>query len=97
MQFGEKEEDCFIQNVKTGDRVQLHQRGMGSYVMDVNFVGGAHTEITVDSGAEESVCPPWWGKEFGLEEAGVWMNLTGAGGPPIEHLGQRHVLVESGF
>ena len=27
-------------------------------------------EITVDSAAEESVCPHAWGKQFGLREVG---------------------------
>ena len=97
VQFGECDKDCFIQNVKTGDKVKLRQNGRGSYVLDVNFVGGARAEITVDSGAEESVCPPWWGREFGLSREGGWMNLSGAGGQNIEHYGQRCVRVESGF
>eukprot|EP00973_Karenia_brevis_P009006 1219967-Karenia_brevis.AAC.1 len=29
------------------------------------FVGGGKTEVTVDSGAEESVCPWEWGQQFG--------------------------------
>eukprot|EP00973_Karenia_brevis_P038942 5376048-Karenia_brevis.AAC.1 len=35
--------------------------GRGSYVLKVDFAGGGPTEITVDSGAEESVCPWEWG------------------------------------
>eukprot|EP00973_Karenia_brevis_P088142 12221346-Karenia_brevis.AAC.1 len=34
-------------------------------MMRVNFVGGGETEVTVDSGAEESVCPWDWGQQFG--------------------------------
>ena len=38
--------------------------GRGAYVMEVSFVGGGKTSITVDSGAEESVCPRGWGHEL---------------------------------
>ena len=34
----------------------------GSYLMAVKFVGGGETEVTVDSAAEESVCPRIGGK-----------------------------------
>ena len=38
--------------------------------MDVEFVGGEKTVITVDSGAEESVCPWEWGETlFGTTAA----------------------------
>ena len=39
----------------------LRANGKGSCLMDVQFVGGEKTEIAVDSGAEESVCPWRWG------------------------------------
>eukprot|EP00973_Karenia_brevis_P037718 5204192-Karenia_brevis.AAC.1 len=38
-------------------------------MMRVNFVGGGATEVTVDSGAEESVCPWGWGQQFGCRVA----------------------------
>ena len=37
--------------------------------MDVNFPGGNFTEVTVDSGAEESVRPCNWREQFGLHKA----------------------------
>eukprot|EP00973_Karenia_brevis_P093484 12417513-Karenia_brevis.AAC.1 len=46
--LGPGKEDNFILNSQTGDKV--------------NFVGGGPTEITVDSGAEESVCLWEWGE-----------------------------------
>ena len=39
----------------------LQSNGKGSYLMQVKFVGGEKTEIIVDSGAEEHVCPWEWG------------------------------------
>ncbi len=39
--------------------------------MDVSFgVGGEWTEITIDSAAEESVCPQARGKQFWMGEVG---------------------------
>ena len=66
-------------------------------MMDVNFVGGGRTEITVDSGAEESVCPWGWGKQFGCRRSGEEMNLRNASGGLIPHWGSRDVLVKSLF
>jgi hypothetical protein len=83
----------------------MRKRG-GSYVMDVGFVekvaGGwvsrGVAEITVDSGAEDSVCPPGWGEWFGMVKAARKMNLVGAGGGSIEHYGSRRVrFTDQGF
>ena len=66
--------------------------------MVVNFKGGKREEITVDSGAEESVCPKEWGsKEFGLKKAGSSLALRSANGTVIEHYGERDVWVTSPF
>ena len=65
----------------------------GSYVLNVEFVkkteaGGLEAvgkeTITVDSGAEESVCPLGWGETFGLEpvKPGKEMKMISAGGAP---------------
>ena len=59
--FGPGEKDNFIENRESGSKVMLRRNGRGSYLMDVNFSGGDSTSITVDSGAEESVCPWEWG------------------------------------
>ena len=49
--------------------------------------GGKHETvgsevITIDSGAEESVCPLSWGEDFGLRQVqpGQEMNMFNAGG-----------------
>ena len=75
----------------------LKPNGKGSYLMEVSFVGGGSTQITVDSGAEESVCPWEWGSQFGLRPADQWMAFRNASGGLIEHYGTREVLVESPF
>ena len=65
--------------------------------MDVNFVGGEKTEITVDSGAEENVCPWDWGRQFGMRPAEKYLNFRNASGGWIEHFGSRDVVVGSSF
>ena len=104
VQFGSEEDECFIKNKKSGKKVMLRRKG-GSYVMDVEFVqeveGSMKTicvaEITVNSGAEESVCPVGWGAEFGTRVAEEWqkMRLVNAGGGVIPHVGSRRVTFKS--
>ena len=65
--------------------------------MDVQFIGGEKTEITVDSGAEESVCPWKWGEQFGVEPPDRPMLFKNASGGVIEHYGKREVKVTSPF
>ena len=97
VQFGKKDEDNFILNVQTGDKLFMKPNGKGSYVMQVRFRNGDRTEITVDSGAEESVCPWDWGLQYGTQVSDSWMNFRDASGNPIEHYGKRDVLVTSLF
>eukprot|EP00973_Karenia_brevis_P040719 5635425-Karenia_brevis.AAC.1 len=63
----------------------------------VNFVGGGPTEITVDSGAGESVCPWEWGEHFGCRNSQVPLRLRAAHGKLIPHWGSRRVQVVSTF
>ena len=67
--------------------------------MVVKFAGkgGKPTQITVDSGAEENVCPKEWGQKFGIRDPEQWMKFRGASGKWIEHFGHRDVQVESPF
>jgi hypothetical protein len=72
--------------------------GRGSVVMDVQCVGGEKTTITVDSGAEENVCPWEWGENvFGTREASTWMQFRSADGGDIPHYGARDAKVVSTF
>ena len=75
----------------------LKSNGKGSYLMEVNFVGGDKTWITVDSGAEENVCPYEWGSQFEMKDADHWMAFRDASGRTIPHYGKREVLVVSPF
>ena len=95
--FGPEAKDNYIENSVTGDRIALVRKGVGSYVMKVQFLEGCDTEIVVDSGAEENVCPRWWGQKFGLFKPQKWLNLVNASGSRIEHFGSRIVKVISPF
>ena len=63
--------------------------------MDVHFSTGAPAEITVDSAAEDSVCPHDWGSQYGLQDASEWMHFVNASGGKINRDGQREVLVSA--
>ena len=95
--FGPDDQDNYIINKETGSKMMLKPNGKGSYLMEVQFVGGEKTEITVDSGAEENVCPWEWGSQFDTKEADRWMNFRNASGGRIEHWGKRDVFVTSPF
>jgi len=96
--FGPQPEDCYIMNKQSGDKMLLKSNGKGSFLMDVCFVGGERTSITVDSGAEENVCPWEWGHAlFGMREADRWMTFRNASGGEMLHYGSRDVLVTSPF
>jgi hypothetical protein len=95
--FGPGEDDNYILNKESGNKMPLKLNGKGSYLMQVRFVGGRKTEITVDSGAEENVCPWEWGKQFKMVDADNWMHFRDASGGTIPHHGRRDVLVESPF
>ena len=97
VRFGPGKEGNYIRSLKTGDKVILRPNGKGSYKFDVKFPSGDKTAITVDSGAEESVCPMDWGEEFGLLKPDRRLYLINASGSRITHYGQRQVKVEALF
>lgn len=98
IQFGDEPEDCFIKNKKSGRKIFMRKK-KGSYVLDVEFVlkkdgetiSLGKGEITVDSAAEESVCPHDWGGAFPLTEPKRKMNFKTASGQEMEHYGERTV------
>ena len=87
----------FIVNKDNGDKMKLRPNGRGSHLIDVSFVGGGKTEITVDSGAEENVCPWDWGSQFKTVPVEKRMSFRNASGGYIDHYGQRDVHVVSPF
>ena len=75
----------------------LRPNGHGSYILDVNLVGGGRGEIIVDSGAEESVCPKAWAQKFGTTNSFRKMIFRGANGNVINHYGERKIEFISPF
>eukprot|EP00973_Karenia_brevis_P060974 8478715-Karenia_brevis.AAC.1 len=71
----------------------LFPNGRGSYVMRVNFVERGATEVTVDSGAEESVCPWEWGQQFGCKVAEESLKLKNASGNFIPTGGAERLML----
>ncbi len=57
-------------------------------------VGGG--EITVDSAAEESVCPREWCKQYPLKEPAKWLNFTTASGGYMQHYGEKQATFRAG-
>ena len=94
--FGPSVNDNFIENLATKRKFPLVSNGKGSYLLNVDFEGGKQTSITIDSGAEDSVCPKEWGAEFGLAE-GRKILFRDASGNSIPHYGQRRVKVLAPF
>jgi hypothetical protein len=100
VQFGDDAAECFIKNKASNKKIPLRKK-KGSYVMDVEFVIRTNGElvslgkgeITVDSAAEESVCPKDWGGAFGLKTAKKDMNFKTASGQQMEHYGERSVTM----
>ena len=95
--FGPGESDNFIENKKLNSKVGLIPTQKGSYLLKVSFVDGRETEIVVDSGAEENVCPWEWGEMFRGNEGVRKMKFRRASGGGIEHYGERDVYVVSPF
>ena len=96
VQFGPTEGDCFISNPKSGKKMPLKFDGKGSWVMEVELEGDRHW-ITVDSGAQESVCPKDWGVTFPIvtpdTSKGEVKKFITANGAEMNHYGQRTVRV----
>ena len=62
-----------------------------------DFIGGGKTVMTVDSGAEENVCPWEWGDHFPTVEADKYLSFRNASGGVIDHYGQRNIKVCTPF
>ena len=95
--FGPKNGVNYVINAETKKKVHLRPNGKGSYLLDAKFKGGEDISVVVDSGAEENVCPYWWGEQFGISEPKAWLNFSGANGAKIPHYGKRAIVMESTF
>ena len=50
--------------------------------------------ITLDSAADESVCPQGWAQQFGMEPSRKNLKLVNASGGAITHFGARQVAFQ---
>ena len=64
--------------------------------MKLQTVDGRKVEVKVDSAADESVCPEWWFRDFGIQAPHTRMT-KGANGSKIGHIGERSIKVISPF
>ena len=89
-------QDNFIFNPNTQDKVMLRRHG-GVYLLDAMMPDGSWTEITVDSGAADNVCPLGWGQCFGMQtlQDRQKINFVGPNGSPIQHYGSRDIFVKT--
>ena len=96
VQFGPEEEDNFVMNRNSKEKIMMRKKGK-SYVIDIKLKDGYWTEVTVDSAAEESVCPKEWAKMYEMKpvQEGRQLRLVNASGGPIKHYGQRDMLVHA--
>ena len=53
-------------------------------------------DITVDSAAEESVCPKDWGKAYSIKEPEKWLKFTNASGGRMGHYGAKDATFVTG-
>ena len=90
-------EDSYILNRRSGRRLQLYPNGEGSYLRKLETVDGRKVEVKVDSAADESVCPEWWFRDFGIQSPQTRMTFKGANGAKIGHLGERSIKAISPF
>ena len=76
----------------------MRETPSGSYVMDVRLTKSSDlTEITVDSGAEDNVCPLNWTSEYPFLDDTPQKSFKGADGSDIHHYGSKNVVVYSLF
>ena len=53
-------------------------------------------DITVDSAAEESVCPKNWGQAYKVKEPEKWLKFTNASGGRMGHYGAKETTFMAG-
>ena len=81
--------NCGVLEVDCGD-LDMYAVEASAQVHELD-VAQVSTEITIDSAAEESVCPQKWAESFGLQAVDRPLKLVNASGGRIEHFGKRAV------
>ena len=86
--MGPKPQDNYIENTKTGEKIELRV-DRGTYVFDVEFENGEVGAITLDSGAGVSVWPEGMQDQIPLMPKDPKLKMTAANGSVIENLGTK--------
>ena len=89
--FGPRDEDYFVENIASGQKIQLQKRN-GVYVMDVLFLAGEKKipgQIVVDSGAAECVMPKDFLPEVAMLEKKSGVRFAAANGGEIGNYGRK--------
>jgi hypothetical protein len=103
VQFGHEAEDCFIFNKASSRKIPMRKK-KGSYVIDVEFVKNSDGEtvshgkgeITIDSAAEESVCPRDWAGAFPTKVKEKKLHFKTASGEEMQHYGEKAITCIAG-
>ena len=53
-------------------------------------------EITVDSAAEESVCPKVWGEAYPMRQPSRWLRFVNASGGQMGHYSEKTATLRAG-
>ena len=67
----------------------VEERTINAVPVESTFRPVGAGEITVDSAAEESVCPKMWGKAYPLREPARRLKFMSASGGSMKHYGER--------
>ena len=90
------EQEPTLNKKKTTKRKKRVWLSINAVENDPKWVSTGEGEITVDSAAEESVCPRGWGKQYPLREPSKWLNFTKASGGHMKHYGERRTTFRAG-
>ena len=94
--FGLEREYTFVENELAGDELSLRPHGQGSYLMDVQFVGGENRDYGGQWGGRERLSLGMRRTVPGGAPERV-MRFRNACGGPIQHYGRGDVVVASPF
>jgi hypothetical protein len=90
------EQEPALKKKKTTKRKKRVWLSINTVESGPKWVSNGEGEITVDSAAEESVCPRGWGKQYPMREPSKWLNFTNASGGHMKHYGERHTTFRAG-
>ena len=86
----------FVQSIGSGEKIHMRRKGR-SFVVGGTF-GEEWQQLTIDSAAEENVCPKEWGQKlFGTSpiEENNKIKFVAANGNSIDHYGERKITLNT--